>query len=60
VSSESYFETKGAVSGKDLILEFTDDSNGNLELSYESVKCSATPGSNVKLKGTTNEINFSN
>ncbi|WP_108808502.1 GIN domain-containing protein [Aquimarina spinulae] len=60
VASESYFETKGTVSGKDLILEFTDDSNGNLELSYESVKCSATPGSNVKLKGNTNQIDFSN
>lgn len=60
VSSASHFETKGTVSGKDLVLQFTDDSNGNLELSYESVKCSATPGSNVKIKGNTDQIDFSN
>lgn len=60
VDSNAYFQTIGKISGKDLNLEFSGDSRGNLELSYDHVTCSATPGSKVKLKGDSKEINFLN
>ncbi len=60
VLPDGYFETIGVVSGKDLKLEFGDDSRGKLELSYESVVCKASSDSKVVLKGDSKEIDFSN
>lgn len=58
VGTGVYFETIEKVSGKDLKLEFSSDSTGNLELYYESVQCKTAPGCTVKLTGDTEEVNF--
>ncbi|WP_103070278.1 GIN domain-containing protein [Aquimarina sediminis] len=60
VSSRGYFETVTIVSGKDLELEFSNNSKGRLELSYESVTCVAVSGAKVKLTGDSKKIDFSN
>jgi len=60
VASEAYFETMGEVTGEHLILEFGSDTKANLELSYNSVICKAFSGSQVKFKGNTSNIEFTN
>ncbi len=60
VSSGANFETIENVSGAGLKIEFNDDSIGNLELSYTSVKCKASSDAKVNLKGNSKEIEFSN
>ncbi|MEW7293006.1 GIN domain-containing protein [Aquimarina sp. 2304DJ70-9] len=60
VLPDGHFRTIGMVSGKDLKLEFSDDSKGKLELSYESVKCKASSESKVVLNGNSKNIDFSN
>lgn len=59
-SSGAYFETIGNVTGDNLILEFSSDTRANLELSYTSVKCKAASGSQIKFKGNTSNIEFTN
>ncbi len=60
VSSGTSFETMNKISGKDLKIEFSNDSKGALELSYESVMCHSTSGSKVKIKGDSKQVDFSN
>ncbi len=60
ISSGTSFETIGRISGKNLNLVFSDESTGNLDLSYESVTCNAISGSKVKIKGDSHKIDFSN
>ncbi len=60
VISNAYFETKGIISGKKIEIEFKDNSNGNLELSYDSVICKALSGSKVNIKGDSKQVDFSN
>jgi len=59
-SSGAYFETMGKVTGDEIILEFSSDTKANLELSYNSVKCKAASGSQIKFKGNTSNIEFTN
>jgi len=59
-SSGAYFETLGEVEGNNLVLEFSSDTRGNLELSYASVICKAASGSQVKFRGNTSNIEFTN
>jgi len=60
VGSTGHFKTIGIVTGKELILEFTGESTGDVEVTYELVKCKTTSDANIKLKGNSKEINFSN
>ncbi|WP_299213969.1 DUF2807 domain-containing protein [uncultured Aquimarina sp.] len=60
VRSTAHFKTIGIVTGKELILEFRGESTGDLEVTYELVKCKTTSDANIKLKGNSKEINFSN
>ncbi|GAA4270956.1 DUF2807 domain-containing protein [Aquimarina gracilis] len=60
MSSGTIFETIGQVSGKDLNLQFSNESKGDLELSYQSVVCNAISGSKIKIKGNSDNIDFSN
>lgn len=60
VYSDAYFETIGEVSGKALKLEFSSNTKANLELSYDQVECKAESGSQVKFRGNTSNIEFSN
>ena len=59
-SSGAYFETIGKVTGDELTLEFSSDTKANLNLSYTSVKCKAASGSQIKFKGNTSNIEFTN
>lgn len=59
-SSGAYFETIGEVNGENLVLEFSSDTKANLELSFQSIKCKAASGSQIKFKGNTSNIEFSN
>jgi len=60
VSSGAYFETIGEVVGSNLALEFSSDTRANLALSYQSVQCKAASGSQIKFKGNTSTIEFTN
>ncbi|WP_299437725.1 DUF2807 domain-containing protein [uncultured Aquimarina sp.] len=60
VGSSAYFKTLGAVTGKELILEFRGESTGDLEVTYELVRCKARSDAAIKLTGNSKEINFSN
>ena len=60
VSSGAYFETIGKVTGNNLTLEFSSDTKAKLELSYTTVKCKAASGSQIKFKGNTSNIEFTN
>ena len=59
-NSGAYFETLGEVTGKNLVLEFSSDTKANLELSFQSIQCKAASGSQVKFKGNTSNIEFTN
>ncbi|WP_425237492.1 GIN domain-containing protein [Ulvibacterium sp.] len=59
VSSGASFVTLGMVSGNDLKLVFRGESEGNLELNYESVQCTFSSDSEVSLTGNSKKINFS-
>ncbi|WP_422079666.1 GIN domain-containing protein [Ulvibacterium sp.] len=59
VSSGSSFTTLGMVSGGDLKLVFRGESEGDLELNYESVQCSFSSDSEVNLTGDSKKIKFS-
>ncbi len=59
-SSGAYFETLGEVTGENLVLEFSSDTKANLELSFQSIQCKAASGSQVKFKGNTSNIEFTN
>ena len=58
--SGAYFETKGTITGDALTLEFSSDTKANLDLSYTSVVCKAASGSEIKFKGNTSNIEFTN
>ncbi|WP_298544009.1 DUF2807 domain-containing protein [uncultured Aquimarina sp.] len=60
VGATAHFKTMGVVTGKELILEFREESTGDLEVTYELVKCKKTSDANIKLTGNSKEINFSN
>ncbi|WP_299261317.1 DUF2807 domain-containing protein [uncultured Aquimarina sp.] len=60
VSSTAYFKTIGIVTGKELILEFKGESTGDLEVTYELVKCKTASNAKINLKGNSKEITFSN
>ncbi len=59
-NSGAYFETVGGVFGEHLDLEFSSDTKAQLDLSYSSVKCKAASGSEIKFKGNTSNIEFTN
>lgn len=59
VSSGASFITLGMVSGNDLKLVFRGESEGNLELNYESVQCTFSSDSEVNITGNSKKINFS-
>ncbi len=58
--SGAYFETIGEVTGENLVLEFSSDTKANLELSFQSIQCKAASGSQIKFKGNTSNIEFTN
>ncbi len=60
MNSGTSLETIGQISGTNLKLQFSNESNGVLDLSYQSVTCKAESGSKVKIKGDSKNINFSN
>ncbi|MEL6916577.1 MAG: DUF2807 domain-containing protein [Bacteroidota bacterium] len=60
VNSGGGLETVGRVNGSHLELNFEEESKGNLELSYASIKCNLASGSKVKISGNSNEIDISN
>ncbi|WP_347925178.1 DUF2807 domain-containing protein [Pontimicrobium sp. SW4] len=60
VDSGAYFETQGKVTGDNLDLEFSSDTRANLDLSFQSVQCKAASGSQIKFKGNTSNIEFTN
>ncbi len=59
-SSRAYFETIGEVTGDNLVLDFSSDTKANLELSFQSIQCKAASGSQIKFKGNTSNIEFTN
>lgn len=60
VGTQTHFETIGAISGKELTMEFMGSSTGTLQLSYSRVKCIGSSNSKVKITGDSKEIDFSN
>lgn len=60
VSAAVRFKTMGVVTGKELVLEFGGKSIGELEVTYELVRCKTSSDAVVKLTGNSKEINFSN
>ncbi len=60
VAKGGSFKTVDTLSGEHLKLIFKDDSNGTLQLSYESVKCEVASGAKVHITGDSEHIDFSN
>jgi len=58
IGSSAYFKTVGLVTGKELILEFRDESTGDLEVTYEMITCKTRSDATIKLTGNSKEINF--
>lgn len=56
LASDTYFETKGLVSGSQIYCDFRDDSSAKLNLDYDKVIYQNTSTGVVNLKGEVNNI----